>query len=588
MNELVTKKLLKAFGDKSKQIFKLSTKTTTSEGHIYAYITTDLDWDSEWSISLDVAGKGVVDNNNMYTGDIKFFCNVNNSTWKGNGYCLEDNDVVGVFFQYEQGKVALGIEFSDLVGEIAVDIVNYSGQDTSNVLITGIELCDYKGDWGIYNAYVLGRFHQTVGSIGEIIRLRQQSTLEQFVIVLPDSNDPDTVGVARNVPVDTTYIESVNDSKWSKYLKSEYELKLKEGDLKSSTLKFGGSNNLELEQDPLEINNSVQGYTNYQEGDWVGKVKVNSKGLVTAVEKDPELPKATETTLGVVQVGYKENLIDKRYPVKLDADGNAYVHVPWDDTDTWNKVATESDLGLIKLGFKKDGKKYPVELNSNNKAYVEVPWTDTITEIPVASETTSGTIKLGYEENDKNYPIEVNDQGQAFVNVPWESGENGTYDIATADTAGLIKVGLNSNVWWENAVKLDVNGNAYVNVGTPVYTSNIKGSNTTKEFSYGFNDYEYTIIDPASTSKSTIDIVLRALNGWEFKGVLNKIHRISNQSQYTATIKVSNNTDTTLCNMFDAQITSNTGLELPAGKTLELVFTFWDVNDVSFNGGFSV
>jgi hypothetical protein len=60
-----------------------------------------------------------------------------------------------------------------------------------------------------------------------------------------------------------------------------------------------------------KINNSVTGYEGYQEGDLVGRVKVNSKGLVTAVEKDPELPKATETTLGVVQVGYKENLIDK-------------------------------------------------------------------------------------------------------------------------------------------------------------------------------------------------------------------------------------------------------------------------------------
>jgi hypothetical protein len=109
-----------------------------------------------------------------------------------------------------------------------------------------------------------------------------------------------------------------------------------------------------------KINNTVEGYEGYQEGDLVGRVKVNSKGLVTAVEKDPELPKATETTLGVVQVGYKENLIDKQYPVKLDADGNAYVHVPWNDTDTWNKVANSNDLGLIKIGYVENDKNYPV------------------------------------------------------------------------------------------------------------------------------------------------------------------------------------------------------------------------------------
>ena len=39
--------------------------------------------------------------------------------------------------------------------------------------------------------------------------------------------------------------------------------------------------------------------------------------------------------------------------------------------------------------------------------------------------------------------------------------------------------------------------------------------------------------------------------------------------------------------MFDASVLSS-GLDIPAGKTLELVFTFWDVNEVSFNGGLSV
>jgi hypothetical protein len=35
----------------------------------------------------------------------------------------------------------------------------------------------------------------------------------------------------------------------------------------------------------------------------------------------------------------------------LDGNNKAFVHVPWNDTDTWNKVATSEDLGLIKLGY---------------------------------------------------------------------------------------------------------------------------------------------------------------------------------------------------------------------------------------------
>ena len=38
--------------------------------------------------------------------------------------------------------------------------------------------------------------------------------------------------------------------------------------------------------------------------------------------------------------------------------------------------------------------------------------------------------------------------------------------------------------------------------------------------------------------------------------------------------------------MFDSDLA--TGLTLPAGKTMELVFTFWNPTDVTFNGGISV
>lgn len=47
------------------------------------------------------------------------------------------------------------------------------------------------------------------------------------------------------------------------------------------------------------------------------------------------------------------------------------------------KKATASDLGGIKIGFtaNSSSKNYPVTLNSNDKAYVHVPWTDTQTDI---------------------------------------------------------------------------------------------------------------------------------------------------------------------------------------------------------------
>lgn len=58
------------------------------------------------------------------------------------------------------------------------------------------------------------------------------------------------------------------------------------------------------------------------------------------------------------------------------------------------KKATASDLGGIKIGFtaNSSSKDYPVTLNSNDKAYVHVPWTDTQTDISNCVKTDKSSI----------------------------------------------------------------------------------------------------------------------------------------------------------------------------------------------------
>lgn len=46
------------------------------------------------------------------------------------------------------------------------------------------------------------------------------------------------------------------------------------------------------------------------------------------------------------------------------------------DTDSYPSQATADTLGLIKIGFTKLGKFYPVQLDANGRAYVHVPWVD--------------------------------------------------------------------------------------------------------------------------------------------------------------------------------------------------------------------
>ena len=60
------------------------------------------------------------------------------------------------------------------------------------------------------------------------------------------------------------------------------------------------------------------------------------------------LPVANNTTLGGIKTGYTEVEGVKTYAVKVDKDGNAYVAVPWENTEY---SATVQDSNLVKLGL---------------------------------------------------------------------------------------------------------------------------------------------------------------------------------------------------------------------------------------------
>lgn len=51
---------------------------------------------------------------------------------------------------------------------------------------------------------------------------------------------------------------------------------------------------------------------------------------------------------------------------------------------------------------------------------------------------------MGYTTSGKNYKVQLDSSGNAYVNVPW-TDNNTTYNEATADTLGLVKIGYASN-----------------------------------------------------------------------------------------------------------------------------------------------
>nr|DAY18988.1 MAG TPA: Head fiber protein [Caudoviricetes sp.] len=257
---------------------------------------------------------------------------------------------------------------------------------------------------------------------------------------------------------------------------------------------------------PIVLDEEGKAYVNVPWSDLDTKYEVatqTSNGLMSSVDKKKldglsnyTLPTTAAATLGGVKVGYTNN--GKNYKIQVDASGNAFVNVPWTDTNTTYGEATTSTAGLmsafdktkinglsnyslptstasalggIKVGYATSGKNYKVQLDGSGNAYVNVPWTDTNTtysvattsadglmsksdksklngiatgannySLPKSTTTALGGVMIGYAANGKNYAVVLDASGKAYVNVPW-TDTNTTYSVATTSADGLMSSG---------------------------------------------------------------------------------------------------------------------------------------------------
>lgn len=191
-------------------------------------------------------------------------------------------------------------------------------------------------------------------------------------------------------------------------------------------------------------------------------------------------PTSSATVLGGIKVGYATS--GKNYKVQLDSSGNAYVNVPWTDTNTtYTNMGAASASAAGKAGLvpapaagaqaeylRGDGtwQTPPNTTYSNmggatssaagSAGLVPAPaagkqtsflrgdgtWVvPTNTTYAKANATTLGLVMIGYSENGKNYPVELDSSGKMYVNVPW-TDTNTTYGVVGANgSTGLVKNG---------------------------------------------------------------------------------------------------------------------------------------------------
>ena len=241
------------------------------------------------------------------------------------------------------------------------------------------------------------------------------------------------------------------------------------------TVKVTSTGKMYLIKDESKLN-SEDGYEPYTAGQassvpWSG---------VTGKPSTFTPPTSSATVLGGIKVGYTTS--GKNYKVQLDSSGNAYVNVPWTDTNTTYtnmgaaSASAAGKAGLVPAPAAGAQAKYlrgdgtwqtpPNTTYSNmggatssaagSAGLVPAPaagkqasflrgdgtWVvPTNTTYAKANTTTLGLVMIGYAENGKNYPVELDSSGKMYVNVPW-TDTNTTYGVVGANgSTGLVKNG---------------------------------------------------------------------------------------------------------------------------------------------------
>ena len=164
-----------------------------------------------------------------------------------------------------------------------------------------------------------------------------------------------------------------------------------------------------------------------------GKMYVN----VPWTDNNTTYAQAKSDNLGLVKIGYSAN--GKNYPVALDGSGKMYVNVPWTDTNT-----TYSNMGAATSSTAGKAGLVPAPAAGKQASFLRGDGTwvvPTNTTYAKANTSTLGLVMIGYAKNGKNYPVELDGSGKMYVNVPW-TDTNTTYGVVGANgSTGLVKNG---------------------------------------------------------------------------------------------------------------------------------------------------
>ena len=256
-----------------------------------------------------------------------------------------ENETIDIFNVDENGMEAISIVKT---GGTATQVLMADGSVKSLGLNNGIATLDSNGNVPLAQ---LGNLDTTVA---EVVTALPTTNIKKHIYLIKDAS-----GVSQNQYEEYIYTgdtsATYDASKWEKLGDFRATVDLADYAKKSETL-----SNLVWEQrgsdlflaitmgNGVNVSEAMPTASSSTTGAMSNTDKVKLDGI-EARANNYFLPLATAATRGGIKVGYAAN--GRNYPVQMDGE-NAYVNIPWTDTNTTYGLATPTKDGLMKASDK--------------------------------------------------------------------------------------------------------------------------------------------------------------------------------------------------------------------------------------------
>ena len=495
------------------------TDTDRSDSAIRGLISVsgDLGYDSATGVISFTAGE-------VGSGDVRGFVSATDNGGLGSFSYTESSGVFDYTGPSNSDIRGLISASGDISYDSATGVISFTDTDRSDSAIRG--LISASGDISYDSATGVISFSETVQRTDSAIRslftgsgdISYNSISGSFSVTKTkvgisgsEASGTITIAGAGSVTatqssntvtltgVDTTYALSV-ENVGTDVIDGQTRIRLADSATNQDVIIVGGdaievtgtASSETITIDHADTSNDQGSVTNTASDTVIQSISVDDFGHITDI---------TSKTLALADLGTLANLgytgatdannyvLPSSNIVEAEVNGNTLslfqednTEINFTNTNTTYSVATESALGLVKIGYTESGKNYPVELSSN-KMYVNVPWSNTTytssdfthddltgfvanehidwtaadqgtinstnyTNTTYSTATTSalGLVKIGYTESGKNYPVELSSE-KMYVNVPWTDNNTVTsVGISGSETTGTVTIAGAGNV----------------------------------------------------------------------------------------------------------------------------------------------